>query len=87
MSSSALALVVLSFFDRFRKKTTTLGSEMADRSGGSDTNESDDVLALKAAAAPKVYEPKAEAARALLACTLAWRLLMAVVGEGEEMEG
>lgn len=71
-------MVVLSFFERFLKYTTTLGSEIADRSGGSETYESCEKLAPKAGTDdPKADEPKVDAARALLACDLAVRLLMA----------
>jgi hypothetical protein len=69
MSSSAFAFVVLSRFDRFLKYTTTFGSEIADRSGGSETYDNCDDATPNAAADedPKAEEPNVEAARALLA--------------------
>lgn len=49
---------------------------MADRSGGSETYESIEVLVPKAGAADP-NPPNVDAARALLACDFAVRLLMA----------
>lgn len=74
-SSSAFAFVVLSRLDRLRKSTTTLGSDIELRSGGSETYASGDELVPKTAGDE---EPKAEpnppkavfAALALLACAL-----------------
>ena len=71
-------MVVLSFLERFLKYTTTFGSEIAERSGGSETYDSCEEFAPNAAdEEPKAEEPNVEAARALLACDLAVRLLMA----------
>lgn len=77
-SSNARALVVLSFFDKFLKYTTALESEMVERSGGSVTWDSCDELVPNAGVDE---DPKADpnvlvAARALLACAFACRLLM-----------
>lgn len=79
MSSSAFALVVLSRLDRFLKSTFTPASDIADRSGGSETYDSCEEAAPKAAGddVPNAAEPNADAAFALLACAFAVRLLMA----------
>lgn len=79
MSSRAFAFVVLSFLDRLRKYTTTLGSDIDERSGGSATYDNGETLP------PKADEKAPVAARALLACALACRLLISV--EREEKEG
>lgn len=71
---------MLSRLDRFLKYTTTFGSEMPERSGGSETYDSCEETAPNTAGEelPKAEDPNAvEAARALLACAFALRLLMA----------
>jgi len=80
MSSSAFAFVVLSFLDRFLKYTTTFGSEIAERSGGSVTYDNGEELVPKAEDEALKGELNAPvAARALLACDLSCRLLMMVM--------
>lgn len=72
-SSSALALVVLSFFKRFLNATTTFGSDMEERSGGSATYDRGEEVEPNADGEnPEPNPPPKAPAAALL--LLAWGL-------------
>lgn len=78
MSSKAFAFVVLSFFRRFLYATARFGSDIAARSGGSETYDKGDEYVLKP---PKLEAPNPapNAARPLLAWDLNCFLLIVTV--------